>query len=135
MPAPTARLAAIQFAHSKLAVKLVYLDTETTGLGADAEIVEICVLDHDGRVLINTLVKSKSVIPPIVTRIHGITNLMVAKSPTWRDIWPDVAAALAGRLWRSDIPPDRRGHAKRNTSCLKSSATLRPFNTSTRPGC
>ena len=97
MQASTARQTAIQFARAKLVLKPVYIDTETTGLTRDSEIVEICVLDHDGRTLINTLVKPRGEIPWFVTKIHGITNLMVAKSPTWRDVWPDVAAALAGR--------------------------------------
>ena len=92
-----ARLAAIQLARAKVALKPVSLDTETTGLGADAEIVEICVLDHDGRVLIDTLVRPRNKIPPIVIGIHGITNAMVATSPTWREVWGDVAAALADR--------------------------------------
>lgn len=98
MQANGGRNAAIEFAQAKLALKPVYIDTETTGLGRDAEIVEICVLDHNGRVLIDTLVKPTQSIPWYVTaKVHGITNQMVAKSPTWRDIWPDVAAALADR--------------------------------------
>lgn len=35
---------------------VVYLDTETTGLGPDAEIVDIAVVDQAGRVLLNSLV-------------------------------------------------------------------------------
>lgn len=97
MQADSARQTAIRFARAKLALKPIYVDTETTGLGRDAEIVEVCVLDHDGSVLISTLVKPKSEIPWFVTRIHGITNQMVAKCPIWRDVWPDVTAALAGR--------------------------------------
>lgn len=97
MSALTARQAAMQLARAKLALQPVYIDTETTGLGPEAEIVEICVLDHTGRALINTLVKPRAAIPCNVTLIHGITNTMVAKSPSWRDLWADVAAALDGR--------------------------------------
>jgi DNA polymerase III subunit epsilon len=98
MQANGGRKAAIEFAQVKLALRPVYVDTETTGLGRDAEIVEICVLDHAGRVLIDSLVKPTQEIPWYVTaKVHGITNQMVAKSPTWREIWPDVAAVLGGR--------------------------------------
>ncbi|MCC6188195.1 MAG: 3'-5' exonuclease [Anaerolineales bacterium] len=98
MQASGGRKAAIEFARAKLVLRPVYIDTETTGLGRDAEIIEICVLDHDGLVLIDTLVKPTQPIPWYVTaKVHGISSQMVAKSPTWREIWPDVAATLAGR--------------------------------------
>jgi DNA polymerase-3 subunit epsilon len=38
----------------------VVLDTETTGLGVDAEIVEIAIVAIDGRTLLNTLVRPTS---------------------------------------------------------------------------
>lgn len=62
------------------------LDTETTGLGKYAEIIEICIIDCTGKVLLNTLIKPRNPIPAEVTAIHGITNEMVAAAPTWRDI-------------------------------------------------
>ena len=51
MPTAHARQAAILVARQKIALKPIYLDTETTGLGPDAEIVDICLLEHDGSVL------------------------------------------------------------------------------------
>ncbi|MGM7876076.1 3'-5' exonuclease [Yersinia enterocolitica] len=62
------------------------LDTETTGLGNDAEIIEICIIDCTGKVLLNTLIRPRNPIPAEATAIHGITNEMVAAAPTWRDI-------------------------------------------------
>jgi DNA polymerase-3 subunit epsilon len=73
------------------------LDTETTGLGSRAEIVDICLLENDGTVVIDTLVKPVAMIPPDATRVHGITNAMVERAPTWPEVWPGVAAALGGR--------------------------------------
>ncbi|HLS36956.1 MAG TPA: 3'-5' exonuclease [Sphingobacterium bovisgrunnientis] len=64
----------------------VILDTETTGL-RDAEIVDIAVIDLDGKVLFNSLVKPVNPIPYTATRIHGITNEMVKDSPTWLEVW------------------------------------------------
>ncbi|MEG0233720.1 3'-5' exonuclease [Hafnia paralvei] len=62
------------------------LDTETTGLGDDAEIVEICIIDTHGFIMLNTLIKPLNPIPETATAIHGITNEMVAYAPTWRDV-------------------------------------------------
>src|SRR5260221_6612360 len=98
MDAMTARQAAIALAREKLALRPVYLDTETTGLDPRSETVEIAVLDHDGSVLVDTLIMSTVAIPADATRVHGITNAMVAGAPTWKEAWPLVAAALKGRL-------------------------------------
>ena len=94
---PQARKSAILQAQFEVAHKPVYLDTETTGLEAADQIVEICILDHDGKMLINSLVKPKGKIPILASRIHGITDEMVTDAPTWPELWPQVEAALAGR--------------------------------------
>ena len=79
-------------------MKPVYMDTETTGLGAKAEVVEICIIDHDGEVLLNTLVKPSSRIPYDAVRIHGITDELVLDAPTWIHVWLDVENILSGRV-------------------------------------
>ncbi len=84
-------------AQKLLARRPVYLDTETTGTHKTAEIVEICLVDHDGGVLLDSLVKPGRQIPRDVIQIHGISNAMVQDAPTWPEIWPRVQATLAGR--------------------------------------
>lgn len=54
------------------------LDCETTGLGADAEICQIAIIDAQGNVLLDTLVKPVQPIPQSAIDIHHITNEMVA---------------------------------------------------------
>ena len=66
--------------------QLVIIDTETTGLGDDAEIIEIAALRCDGQVMLNTLVKPLQLIPACATAIHGITNDMVADAPSWPEV-------------------------------------------------
>ncbi len=73
------------------------LDTETTGLGNDAEIIEISIIDCSGKMLLNTLVKPRNSIPAEATAIHGITNEMVAAAPTWRDIHWQLMALIRTR--------------------------------------
>ncbi len=92
-----ARETAIRLAQEEIRHKPVYLDTETTGLEKSDQIVEICVLDFDGGVLVDSLVKPTSKIPAGVTELHGITDEMVKDKPAWPEIWPAVQAALAGR--------------------------------------
>jgi len=93
----THRLSAIHTAQACLQARPVYLDTEITGLDGNAEVIEICVLDTDGSPLVHTLVRPRFPIPPSATRIHGVTNEMVALAPTWPEVWPQVEAALRGR--------------------------------------
>jgi DNA polymerase-3 subunit epsilon len=93
----TNRRSAIQTALSYYQARPVYLDTETTGLDGAAEVIEICVLDTDGSPLVHTLVKPRFPVPPDATRIHGITNAMVALAPAWPEVWPEIEIALRGR--------------------------------------
>ncbi|HWQ84168.1 MAG TPA: 3'-5' exonuclease [Anaerolineales bacterium] len=92
-----ARRMAILKAQEYLRARPLYLDTETTGLNPLDEIVEICIVDHDGKVLLNSLVRPTRPIPAEVIRVHGITNPMVAGAPAWSEVWPEVRAILSGR--------------------------------------
>ncbi|MEX3022142.1 3'-5' exonuclease [Kluyvera sp. STS39-E] len=75
----------------------VIVDTETTGLGRDARIVEIAIIDCMGRTLLNTLVKPMCEIPAEATAIHGITNEMVADAPIWAELMPEVSELIGDR--------------------------------------
>lgn len=91
------RLTAIEKARQLWAQKPVFLDTETTGLHDSAEIVEISVIDHQGEVLLDTLVRPRRRIPPDAVLVHGITDEMVREAPTWLHVWPQVEEALRER--------------------------------------
>ena len=71
--------------------KFLILDTETTGLYEDAEIVELALIDNSGKVLIDTLVKPLGDIPEQATKVHGITT--VEAKEKGRD-WPSVLQEL-----------------------------------------
>lgn len=75
----------------------VILDTETTGLEYPAEICQIAILNHDGKVLHYELVHPIGTIPDSATRIHGITNEQVKEARIWRDVWPIIRGILAGK--------------------------------------
>jgi len=67
-------------------MKKIYLDTETTGLDEDAEIIQIGVIDEDGNVLLDTLVQCESEIPKEATAVHGITKEALKDTPSWPEI-------------------------------------------------
>ena len=73
------------------------LDTETTGLGDDAEICEISIIDTRGNILMDSLVKPSRPIPADASRIHGITNEMVSDAPAWPALHPQFMAIMAER--------------------------------------
>jgi len=75
----------------------VLLDSETTGLGSDAEIIDLAVLDRHGTVLLDTLLRPQGSIPPVVSRVHGLYDQHVRSAPTFPAIWPQLRALLAGR--------------------------------------
>lgn len=71
------------------------LDTETTGLDDQAEIVEVAIIDVTGTTIINTLVKPSKPIPDEAVAIHGITNDEIADADTWDEIDDSVSSVLA----------------------------------------
>lgn len=83
------------------------LDTETTGLGDNAEICQIAICDCQGNSLLNTLVKPTVTIEAQATKIHGINNEMLALAPTFdsdipqvdKRFWMVSAISLCGRVW------------------------------------
>lgn len=91
------RREAIVAAQIKVNRQPVYLDTETTGLNQTDQIVEICLIEADGGLLFESLVKPTIKIPFDATRVHGITDAQVANAPAWPEVWPQISAALAGR--------------------------------------
>jgi DNA polymerase-3 subunit epsilon len=89
---------AIELAKQKIALKPVYLDTETTGFGILDVIVEVALIDWDGSLLFESLVNPNKPIPPGATAVHHITDATIAFSPKWSAVWPDVQKALDGRV-------------------------------------
>ncbi|MGY3854426.1 3'-5' exonuclease [Aeromonas aquatilis] len=73
------------------------LDTETTGLDSEAEIVEISIIDQDGSVIFNSLVRPEFPIPEEATKIHGITNDMVLCAPMWNEIHDEICRIVASK--------------------------------------
>ena len=94
---PSLRQRAMETARTVLTNQPVYLDTETTGLNATDEVIEIAIVDHDGSLLYQSLIKPSRPIPPDATRIHGITDAEVQSARAWPVLWPEIRGILFGR--------------------------------------
>ena len=71
---------------------VLVLDTETTGMGKTAEVVEVSVVNTRGDVLLDTLVKPK--VPRMnrfAQRVHGISLGMLADAPSWPEVLPELS--------------------------------------------
>jgi DNA polymerase-3 subunit epsilon len=94
---PSDRDQAAQWARTLLGrTDWCILDTETTGLRHDAEIVQIAIIDPSGHVLLDTLIKPVRPIPWDATHIHGITNEQVADAPSFLAIAPQLREIIGG---------------------------------------
>lgn len=91
------RLRAIQHARYYNGLDPIFLDTETTGLHADAEIVEICLIDSTGSVLYDSLVRPTRSIPWDAVLVHNITDELVSDAPPWSQVWSRVEEIIRGR--------------------------------------
>ena len=93
----------------------LFLDTETTGLGSEAEICEIAIVDGDGAIVLHSLVKPSRAISPDATRVHGIAQADVESAPTF--------AALAQEITRLiTAAPTITYNAAYDTRMLRQSA-------------
>ena len=73
---------------------VLLLDTETTSLGG--YIVQLGVVALDGAVLLNSLVNPQSPIDPQAEAIHGISQAMVERAPTFAALVDRLASLLHG---------------------------------------
>lgn len=86
---------AAEWARQMLASDALILDTETSGLDSTAEVVQIAIIDMQGRVILNALVQPIGDIPKAASAIHGITADAVQRAPMWGELWPVVRSILA----------------------------------------
>lgn len=99
MAFPSSAIAAIQRARDVLLQPgLAVLDVETTGLGDNAEIVELAIINVHGTVLYNHLIRPAHPIPHQATAIHHIGDADVAHALPFAAHWQIVANLLAGKL-------------------------------------
>jgi hypothetical protein len=92
------RLDAVVWAREVIASNAVIIDTETTGLPSlmdEVEVIELAGLNTRGEVLFESLFRPRGKIPN--SAMHGITDRMVRKSPTFVEKWPEIAELFRDR--------------------------------------
>ena len=97
-PNPAHRQRVQQWAQSLMARGFYVLDTETTGLGKQDEIVQIGIVDQNGKTAMDELIKPTISIPPGASRVHGIYYSDVENAPYFKDIYAELSKLLAGQV-------------------------------------
>lgn len=75
----------------------VVIDTETTGLSARDEIIEVAAVSSDGTVLFESRLRPRrGSVPAASTRIHGLTIADLEGAPSWPEVLDELHKAVAG---------------------------------------
>jgi DNA polymerase III epsilon subunit-like protein len=82
----------------------VVLDSETTGLGNEDEVIELALVHATGTVLFCSLIQPQDPQrPDLATHIHGITRQLLSSAPSFPEVWPTIQAIL--RRYRREVTP------------------------------
>ena len=97
-PNPAHHRKACQWAQSLMTRGFYVLDTETTGLGKQDEIVQIGIVDQDGKTAIDELIKPTIPIPFGASKVHGIYDRDVEQASNFSAIYTALSKLLAGQM-------------------------------------
>lgn len=84
-------------AASLLARHPLFLDTETTGLGGNAQAVEIGLVETTGEVVFETRLRPSVGIEPGALAVHGISEDVLSDAPAWPDISAQIQQIIGDR--------------------------------------
>lgn len=94
-----ARDCAIVWARAVLAAPdLRIIDTETTGLGVNDEVIALAIIDAAGDTRYQSLFKPTAPIAPEATAVHGLDAAGLAHAPAWADQWWIIQPYLSDAL-------------------------------------
>ncbi|QSS16737.1 3'-5' exonuclease (plasmid) [Klebsiella pneumoniae] len=78
----------------------VIIDTETTGLMASDEIIEITIINMRGEILLKHPGEARAALfRQKLPKINNITNEMVADAPAWCDVFPAALKIIRKHKW------------------------------------
>lgn len=87
----------------------VIIDTETTGISRDDEIIEFAVVDIYGEVLYESTFNPMVMINPSAAMVNGLTNESLTNSPLFKDEWQKIRDAIGNkRLLGHNLSFDKR---------------------------
>ena len=97
MPYPIAHPKVLERARQVIGLKPIFLDTETTGVGLYDLVIEVGIVDLEGNVLFNSLINPGRPVPQDSSKVHGITDEMVAEAPSLKTAWSEIEDILHDR--------------------------------------
>jgi DNA polymerase-3 subunit epsilon len=72
------------------------LDTETTGISEDDEVIELALVSPTGSILFSSLIQPQNMERcDLATHIHGISREMLVMAPTLPQMWPVLQLVLS----------------------------------------
>jgi len=89
--------------------KPLFIDTETTGLSVNDEVVELAVCDIDGFVIVDTLIYAEQAIHPKAKRVHGISEEDIKYKPKLAEFTDDLKRLFKDRelmIYNADFDID-----------------------------
>ena len=98
MPYPVAHPKVLERARQLVALNPIFLDTETTGTGPADVIIEVGIVDAEGRALYDKLVNPGMPIPAESSAVNQITDDMVANADPWTLVWAEIEPILKDRV-------------------------------------
>lgn len=76
----------------------LFLDTETTGIGSRAEVIQLAIVATDGNVLMDELIQPFGRMDARAQAIHGISLKQLRDKPTIDQLAKTIAGHLSGRM-------------------------------------
>lgn len=98
------------------------LDTETTGLGPSDVVVEAALVNADGSVPFESLVRPERPVNRKAQAVHGLSPKALASAPSWPAVWPELQRLMRTRTvlaWNAafDLRLLRQTCDRHNLSC------------------
>lgn len=88
----------VQWARDMLAFpNLAFLEIDTSGLHAEAEVLRVLLVDTHGKVLTDTFIKPVQQPSPQVLALNGLTLEQLTQAPSAQEVWPSIVNALTGK--------------------------------------
>ena len=75
----------------------VILDTETTGLSRDDEVIELAIVDMSGKILYHSLFAPTVEVNPNASRVNGYTKENLKNEKKFKDEWEKIKQAIGYR--------------------------------------
>ncbi len=87
----------------------VVIDTETTGMTANDEIIELAIVDMDGTVLYDSTFCPVAEVNPFASAVNHLTNECLCDSPEFTDEWSKIKAFIGDKkILAHNIKFDKR---------------------------